>query len=1420
MAIIGNNPQITTFDRSSLATQANLDFSRLTTPLRFIGGIGNENITATRFDDTLIGGAGNDTLLGGDGNDVIDGGRAGITPFAPPPTATPARPGEPVLGTGVIQVTLRWSTIDDVDLALVDPTGARIFFGNRTSPSGGTLDVDANVGTLTTTPVENIFFPTTAPSGTYTVEVNLFRRNAPGTGEIPYTLTILTNGQSQTFEDSVSDTNRTDTRTFEFQSVSAPGQVPGSPSNPTTPNQPVGTLPPQNVPGGNDRLEGGNGNDSLVGRDGDDTLIGGAGNNTLDGGTGNDSLVGGPDNDVFFVDSLLDSVVGGGGNDTIFSTVANFINFTPTGITVVFNPVSQPGDPDTLPGDLPTIGNDSLVGTPGNDTLNGGEGDDTLDGLAGNDLLIGGDGNDRLIGGDGDDTLDGQGGDDTLEGNNGNDSLVGGEGSDSIRGGKGNDTILAGSGDDDVSGGSGNDFIDLGDGNDEFIRLDSDDDDVNNDTILGGLGDDTIRTGRGNDSLLGGDGADFIDAGAGNDIVDGGKGNDELLGRQGADFILGNLGNDTISGNDGNDTLLGGDGSDNIAGGSGDDQINGGNGDDFIVGNSGNNLITTGQGSDLIVIKFEEAGLDRITDFTPGEDTLLFSKTTLDDGGTGPVFPVRLFTGSGLNAVPVGVNDVRFAVIFNTSNGELRIDQDGSGVDFQPQLVAILSGLNNLSIFDIDSRNQPVRVVENDLITGTEGNDSLSGGDGDDTIIGLGGSDTLLGGNDNDSILGGSGNDFLDGGDGSDTINGEAGNDSINGNLGPDTIDGGPGNDTIRGGEKGDNINGGDGDDLAFGEDGEDRLEGGSGNDTLNGGVNDDNLDGGEGDDYLLGEEGDDRLDGGDGNDTLDGGVGNDGLLGGSGRDSIVAGAGDDTVEGGSGRDTIFGNEGNDEISGGLDNDSIEGGAGNDTINGNDSDDTLLGGDGDDLLSGQTGRDSIDGGAGNDTIVGGVGSDTLLGGDDDDLFIFSLGEGVDDIDGGLGNDSLQVQGTASDDNLTVGAGLFNTIASIEVGIATGLAGNDRIEFVLTEIQRVILFGEAGNDTLIGSVGDDILLGGDGNDSLQGNKGNDTLDGGPGIDFLSGGDGEDVFVVDFGSSDPTAGIIDTIVDFSPTEDRFAVDPQNLGAIQTAGGALGFNASNQLVAGGSPIVLNQVTSIPDIFTDLNAVLGDNSINSFDAVLVRVNNNPPNPAVPNAFYLYFDVGSGSVTTPDQLISLGDSPVTSAPLANRFISLDEVRRGLPGSGNPSVPSSGQTQTGTAGNDSLTGTAASDTLNGAGGNDTLVGLGGNDLLTGGTGNDRFVFNAPTDGVDQIIDFSLVDDLIVINSTGFASGLQPGSLPANSFVSGPGLDSASTSTQRFIYNTTIGQLRFDPDGNGVQPPVLLVSLTGAPLLTNNQFLII
>jgi hypothetical protein len=115
----------------------------------------------------------------------------------PSPTAIPTAINEVELGTGDVQVTLRWRTLADLDLHVIEPSGEEIYFGEATSDTSGQLDVDANhpCNQRTTTPVENVFWPTgQSPTGTFRVRVH-YHPTCGDEGETSFEVTINVTGR-------------------------------------------------------------------------------------------------------------------------------------------------------------------------------------------------------------------------------------------------------------------------------------------------------------------------------------------------------------------------------------------------------------------------------------------------------------------------------------------------------------------------------------------------------------------------------------------------------------------------------------------------------------------------------------------------------------------------------------------------------------------------------------------------------------------------------------------------------------------------------------------------------------------------------------------------------------------------------------------------------------------------------------------------------------------------------------------------------------------------------------------------------------------------------------------------------------------------------------------------------------------------
>lgn len=124
----------------------------------------------------------------------VEANRPQLTVLMPP--AGEMAPPDENLGTGDVQITLRWWSTVDLDLAVTDPAGETVSFSYRTSTSGGRLDRDANYpcDTATSGPVENVFWPPGgAPAGAYRVTVT-YQSSCGDLGPQAYELIVRLDG--------------------------------------------------------------------------------------------------------------------------------------------------------------------------------------------------------------------------------------------------------------------------------------------------------------------------------------------------------------------------------------------------------------------------------------------------------------------------------------------------------------------------------------------------------------------------------------------------------------------------------------------------------------------------------------------------------------------------------------------------------------------------------------------------------------------------------------------------------------------------------------------------------------------------------------------------------------------------------------------------------------------------------------------------------------------------------------------------------------------------------------------------------------------------------------------------------------------------------------------------------------------------
>ncbi len=615
---------------------------------------------------------------------------------------------------------------------------------------------------------------------------------------------------------------------------------------------------------GADLLEGGLDNDSLSGGDGNDSLYGNEGTDTLDGGVGADLLEGGLDND---------SLSGGDGNDSLYGNEGA-------------DTLDGGAGADLLEGGLD---NDSLSGGADNDSLYGNEGADTLDGGAGADLLVGGADNDSLSGGADSDSLYGNEGADTLEGGTGADLLVGGADNDSLSGGDDDDALFGNEGADTLDGGAGNDLLEGGLENDGLSGG------AGNDTLSGGAGADTLDGGAGQDLLIGGEGADqFIIEKADYSALGTDEAVTAALLRENLSDLTGWAAKKAgvlppQAGGPGNETPFPASALDISAVGDAvrdaappylpslsveaivglvetsltgivaadpdaplEANVIGQLVSDLVAPTFGANA--TGRTANAVVQdinrqKQEFAEQTSPPEITEAELLALAKQVTIEDFEIGTDVLV-LSSHDYLGGLGLSTNDVKVTDTVGDGTGDAILNlPDGStvtliGIDprtLDPETLETMGFLPSNDTSDF----------QNAFVTA---GGKIFGGGGDDELVGSLNAELFSGGTGNDKVFGGAGADTIFGGSGSDLIEGGEGDDVLYTGTGDDTLLGGEGNDILYNSSGDDSLSGGAGDDKLVASSGDDTLEGDEGADTLIGGIDDDRLLGGEGNDLLLGD--------------------------------------------------------------------------------------------------------------------------------------------------------------------------------------------------------------------------------------------------------------------------------------------------------------------------------------------------------------------------------------------------------------------------------------------------------------------------------------------------------------------------------------------------------------------------------------
>lgn len=122
-----------------------------------------------------------------------------------------------------VNISLAWTDQADLDLVVVEPSGLKITSlndGLKQSPSGGTLDIDANSCQIMSgcpysdAPIENISWNQKPPIGFYEVKVALFSANVEiqNRRPVPFTVVVSLDGKKSSYEGVINPGDTTCTR--------------------------------------------------------------------------------------------------------------------------------------------------------------------------------------------------------------------------------------------------------------------------------------------------------------------------------------------------------------------------------------------------------------------------------------------------------------------------------------------------------------------------------------------------------------------------------------------------------------------------------------------------------------------------------------------------------------------------------------------------------------------------------------------------------------------------------------------------------------------------------------------------------------------------------------------------------------------------------------------------------------------------------------------------------------------------------------------------------------------------------------------------------------------------------------------------------------------------------------------------------
>ena len=447
-----------------------------------------------------------------------------------------------------------------------------------------------------------------------------------------------------------------------------------------------------------------------------------------------------------------------------------------------------------------------------------------------------------------------------------------------------------------------------------------------------------------------------------------------------------------------------------------------------------------------------------------------------------------------------------------------------------------------------------------------------------------------------------------------------------------------------------------------------------------------------------------------------------------------------------------------------------------------------------------------------------------------DVYVFSQDENYyQTIWDAAGIDTIRYDATTDGGRIDLRAGKFSELGNT-ILLSDGVTQQDDTVAIAYDVMIENATGGAVGDQLIGNAAANVLDGRGGADTMQGGPGNDVYVVDSAADLITEltGRGKDLVqaasgyvlgakveklnltggaAID-GTGNPLANTITGNAAANLLDGRGGADllvggkGKDIYVVNTAGDTV-----TEQPAGGADQVRTQVSlALLDDNVENLRLLGSANLNATGNVLANI-------IYANAGSNHLDGGTGADTLSYQY---GANAGVTVNLAL------STAQATGGSGSDTL-SAFERLIGSDFGDTLTGRNGNNVLKGLAGSDTLSGKAGNDTLVGGTGADDFNFDTALDAVsnrDRITDFNVTADTMQVDLDVFdAFTVANVALSGPAFYRAPGA-TAHDASDRIIYDTSTGNLYYDPDGTGAADATLFVTLAGAPLVTASDFFIV